>query len=129
MITGIVSEGADSRGLLPLIPLIVRGFNGEEVRLEAMIDTGFSGSLALRADDVQALNLLVSGTALTELADGSEKEARTYFAVIEWDEGSQLVEVVGDNPVPLIGMQLLEGYNLSLYIQEGGVVTVTRLQP
>jgi predicted aspartyl protease len=51
MMIGIV------RGREPLIRLMIRGFQGRQQELEALVDTGYTGWLALPPDVIAALNL------------------------------------------------------------------------
>lgn len=107
--------------------LTVRGFNGEEITVDAVVDTGFSDFVALTDEQVQALNLLPSNEVFSTLADGTTRTVLTYFASVEWDGIPVLIEVVGGDADPLVGMALLEGYNLSMDVVEGGAVRITRL--
>lgn len=107
--------------------LTVRGFSGEEITVDAVLDTGFSDYLALTDEQVRALNLLPSNHVASTLADGTTRTALLYFASVEWDGIPTLIEVVGGDDVPLIGMALLQGYNLSVDVVDGGPVRITRL--
>ena len=128
MINGYLQ--ADENGdLCPMVDIVVRGFGGESVQFAALIGTGFSGAVGLRPEDAQTLNLMPSGSATTTLADDSQKVTDTYFAVVDWDGVSTLTEVIADDAVPLVGMKLLTGYNLSVDVTDGGTVEITRLVP
>jgi predicted aspartyl protease len=70
MIEGTVRVDSQG-GLEAAIPLVVRGIMGQETSVEAIVDTGYTGELSLRASDVTALGLLQSGEAETTLADGT----------------------------------------------------------
>ena len=50
MITGIVNEYGEA-----VIPLVVRGQSGQEVKIQAVIDTGFNGFLTLPPQVVMTL--------------------------------------------------------------------------
>ena len=66
MIVGIVS-----RDLEATVRLFVRGENGEELEIEAVIDTGFSGFLTLPSAFVTSLALTWRGREDALLGDGS----------------------------------------------------------
>ena len=109
------------------VPLLVKGFNGQEINVETILDTGFCGSLSLRQSDIDALGLLPSFQILTILADGSLRTVATYTAIVEWDGIDQIVETLGDDQHPLLGMGLLLNRNVSMNVVGGGVVQITRL--
>jgi predicted aspartyl protease len=118
----------DSRGgLEAIVPVIVRGFVGQELVIEAVVDTGYTGELSLRASDVTALGLLQSGEAETTLADGTLKIEATFTAIVEWDGIERLSTVTGDDSSALVGIKLLEGFHISLDAVPGGNVRITRL--
>jgi predicted aspartyl protease len=66
MIIGIVNANLEAT-----IRLIVRGAQGQEHAIEAVINTGFTGSLTLPAELIAALGLTWHGHAQAELADGN----------------------------------------------------------
>lgn len=53
--------------------------------MDAVIDTGYTGWLALPAELVAALGLTWQGTDRGMLADGSELLIDLYEAVVIWD--------------------------------------------
>ena len=61
------------------------------------------------------------------LADGSESVFDIYEATVDWDGELRRIPVDEAETVPLIGMSLLEGYELSIQIQRGGTVIVRAL--
>ena len=121
MITGsvIVKDGQ--------IPLIVRGFNEQEVELQAVIDTGFDDFLSLPFDVIQALSAPQSGEVDVTLADGSIVVGFTYTVIVVWDGIERLITAVAADAAPLVGMGLMNGYNLSIDVVDGGEVRLTRL--
>jgi predicted aspartyl protease len=62
MITGSVNAHRE-----PILRLTVRGAAGQELEVEGVIDTGFSGSISLPS----ALNNSVDGLSLAGLLEGS----------------------------------------------------------
>jgi clan AA aspartic protease len=122
MIEGIVTADGDA-----VIPLKVRGFAGQEVEVQAIVDTGFGGALSLHPDHVPHLGLLPSGEATVTLADGTEYVAVTYSAIVEWDGVERLVTVTASDAAILVGMALFRGFNLSVDVVDGGAVRISRL--
>ena len=83
-----------------VIHLTVRGPAGQEQEIEAIIDTGFDGWLSLPS---------------------------SLVATVDWDGEAKRVPVDEAETVPLVGMSLLEGYELIVQAQPGGNVTVRAL--
>ncbi len=126
MVNGVVRY-VTGEGHASFARVRVLGFSGQSVEYDAIIDTGFSGSVAILPEDVVTLGLLPSGSVETILADGSVRTVLTYSAAVEWDGIQIISEVIADDEVPLIGMEILTGYNLSIDVVDGGAVRITRL--
>jgi clan AA aspartic protease len=122
MIIGIVNANLEAT-----IRLIVRGAQGQEQEIEAVIDTGFTGSLTLPAELIAALGLTWRGHAQAELADGSLHLFDVYAATLLWDDRARMVEIDATDSDPLVGMGLLHGYDLRIQVVEGGKVTIEML--
>lgn len=110
----------------PVISLNIIGKN-HQVKIEAIIDTGFSGNLTLPRDLINDLSLDWRSRGVSILGDGSESVFDLYFGVIEWD--GQLKNIVIDcvNTAPLVGMRLLNGYELTMQVVPNGNVQLQRL--
>jgi clan AA aspartic protease len=122
VIVGVVNEALE-----PVVSLTIRGFSGQEIHFEAIIDTGFNGHLSLLPEQAEFLRLLPTEVADSTLADGSVKTVFLYTAVVVWDGIERLALVVADDVTPLVGMALLEGYHLGMDAVSGGEVRMTRL--
>jgi clan AA aspartic protease len=122
MITGVVTDDRQA-----IIHLIVRGPAGQEQEIEAIIDTGFDGSLSLPSSTVVQLGLPWRQRGRALLADGSESVFDIYEATVDWDGEARRIAVDEAETVPLIGMSLLEGYELTVQIQRAGNVTLRAL--
>jgi clan AA aspartic protease len=122
MISGVVTDDRQ-----PVIHVTVRGPTGEEQKIEAIIDTGFDGSLSLPSSIVLRLGLPWRQRGRALLADGSESVFDIYEATVDWDGEARRIAVDEAETVPLIGMSLLEGYELTIQVQRGGSVTVRAL--
>lgn len=119
MITGSVS--ADRK---PMVPLRVRGPAGTVLDVMAVMDTGFTGSLALPASAAAALGLHTPTDANYELADGKPVTIPPYAADVEWGAGWRTVRVLAIGREPLLGMALLEGYRVYMEVVAGGLVDI-----
>jgi len=122
MITGVVTDDRQA-----VVHLTVRGPAGQEQEIEAIIDTGFDGSLSLPSSVVNRLGLPWRRRGRALLADGSESVFDIYEATVDWDGEAQRIPVDQAETVPLVGMSLLEGYELTVQVQRGGNVTVRAL--
>ena len=69
-----------------------------------------------------ALPFVTSGRAT--LADGSQVSFDTYQVTVLWE--GQLREVLADEAytTPLVGMLLMDGYDLSIQVRTGGRVVI-----
>lgn len=63
------------------------------------------------------------------LADGRETVFDIYEASVVWDGQLRRVAVDAVDAAPLIGMHLLEGYELTIQVVRGGNVLAKRLPP
>ena len=121
MITGIVTVAREA-----VISLVVRGPKGQEQEIEVVIDTGFDGSLTLPPALIAALGLSWRRRGRALLADGNDSVFDIYEATVLWDGTVRRVSVDEVDVMPLVGMSLLYGYELTVQIVEGGRV---RLKP
>jgi len=123
MITGVVTVDR-----MAVIPLTVLRVEGQSQKLEAIIDTGFDGSLTLPPALIASLGLRWRQRGRALLADGSESVFDIYEATVLWDSQPRRVLVDAADMVPLVGMALLYGYELTIQTIDGGPVMIRRLQ-
>jgi clan AA aspartic protease len=119
MIAGTVNADYEA-----VIRLRVQGPSGHAPEVDAIIDTGFHGFLTLPPALVTALGLtrLSRGRAL--LANGSEELFDIYGVTVLWDGQQRYVEADAVDTTPLVGMSLLDGYDLHIQAADGGQVTI-----
>jgi clan AA aspartic protease len=122
MITGTVTSDLEA-----VIRLTVRGPGRRERRLEAIIDTGFDGCLSMPPVLITRLRLPWRRRGRALLADGSEIIFDIYQATVVWDRRQRRIPVDEADPDPLVGIALLDGYELNAQIRPGGKVTIKRL--
>ncbi len=120
--------GLVNANLEATLRLTVRGDNGEEQELEAVIDTGFTGFLTLPPSVVNSLHLTWLGQAQAVLGDGSLHQFDVYATTVIWDGQARLVEVDAAEATPLVGMGLLHGYELRIQIVDDGAVSIDAIQ-
>jgi predicted aspartyl protease len=61
------------------------------------------------------------------LADGTESVFDIYEATVVWDGRPRRVAVDAADIEPLVGMRLLNGYELTMQVVVGGQVRITAL--
>ena len=117
-------EGFVNANLEAVVPLSLRGPEGPEREVDAVIDTGYSGSLALPLWLVAELELpyLFSGRAT--LADDREVGFRVHRVTALWDSRPLDIEVHAVGSTPLVGMAMLEDHDLSMQVRDGGRVVI-----
>ena len=121
MITGAVNPYREA-----VIRLPVHGPTAS-VEVDAIIDTGFTGSLTLSESTLTRLGAPHSGVLRATLADGSEAVLDVYRIEIEWTSGRLTVDSLAAEGAPLLGMKALHGHNLNMDVVDGGTATITLL--
>ena len=121
MVSGVV------RSLVPIVPLAVVGRDGTTRRFQAVLDTGFTGAVALPAPDVQRLGLANPRIETVRFANGESDNCEVYFASVLWDGEELAARVYAIGNEPLVGMHLLDGARVTMDVAEGGRVEVEPL--
>jgi clan AA aspartic protease len=122
VITGVVNTDREAT-----IRLAVYDSNGQQLEFEAVIDTGFTGSLTLPSSAIATLGLAFTGRGQVVLGDGSIELFDMFTGTVLWDGQRQLVEIDAADTDPLVGMALIYGYELNIQAVDGGNVTLTRI--
>lgn len=119
---GRVSDGA----LEALLSVKVIGPSGISMKLEAVVDTGFTGALCLDAEQIEALDLPFVGRGAAVLADGRAVETRYHRGRVLWHARQRGVQVLSAEGGPLVGMALLRDSLLTVDVTPGGVVAIEK---
>jgi clan AA aspartic protease len=122
MITGVVNADREATIRLP-----VQDVSGREHEIEAVLDTGFNGSLTLPPALIATLGLPWRTRGLVVLANGAEEQCDIYAATLIWDGIPRRILVEAADTTPLIGMALLHGHEVRIQVVEGGGVIVEAL--
>jgi clan AA aspartic protease len=122
MITGIVNVDFE-----PIIPLSICGSDGKVYTQDAIVDTGFNGWLSLPPDLIAQLNLKWKRRGRAVLGDGSECVFNVYEAILVWDGNFLTIPIDEADSEPLVGMSLMEGYQLIVQVFEGGPVELIKV--
>jgi clan AA aspartic protease len=121
MITGFVNVEFE-----PIIPLSLRRADGKVFTQDAIVDTGFNGWLSLPPDAIAELNLRWKRRGRAILGDGSECVFNVYEATVIWDGEPRIIPVDEADSDPLVGMSLMEGYQLTIQVAEDGYVELRK---
>lgn len=119
MITGLVNAGYEA-----VVRLQIRGPMARGREIEAIVDTGFNGFLTLPPSLIVALDLRRLSRGRAILANGSEDLFDIYGVTVLWDGQQRHVEADAVDTLPLAGMSLLAGYDLSIQVAYNGSVVI-----
>jgi clan AA aspartic protease len=120
MIDGTVFHGREG-----IIRLRLHGPNQTTNEVDAVVDSGFTSFLGLRPETIAALELPRKNVEPFILGDGSVVDLATYWVELDWDGRVRKVTVQSVNDTPLIGMELMRDYHLSMEIWNGGHLRLT----
>ena len=121
-------EGVVNSNLEAVVTLTLQGPSGHEREIEAVIDTGFNGFLALPPALVTELGLPFASIGRATLADGSESAFDVYHATVLWDDQPRYVESGAVGVDPLVGMSLLDAHSLYVEVADGGRVAIQSME-
>jgi clan AA aspartic protease len=106
----------------------VADLTGRELDIEFLIDTGFTGDLALPPMVISAFGLPFVTYIVTRLADGTTRYEPLYRAVILWDGAPRIVQVIASaGGLPLLGMGLLRNHDLHARVRPGGEIRIEKI--
>ena len=111
----------------PTILLTIYGPNRQIDGLEALVDTGFTGYLALPNETVLALGMPFASYFDAGLADGSRVAVNVHEGTVLWHGVQQTVLVLATGREPVLGMSLIYGSRLTLEGVDGGTLTLEEL--
>lgn len=124
MISGEVNARLEAK-----IRLTVIGPTGTRLDVDAVIDSGFTGSLVLPAATVATLGLIRRSGGTGLLADGTAVNYDNYGAEVVWGAATRGVIVSAVGKEALAGMKLFAGHKLMIDVEDGGAVGVQPLRP
>jgi predicted aspartyl protease len=98
--------------------------DGNRHLTDAVIDTGFNRHLGLPAEISRALSLRKLGQEPAEFGNGSIEKVNIYEVVVVWDGSMRSIIAHETKGCPLVGIELIAGYELRIQVAEGGAVTI-----
>jgi clan AA aspartic protease len=122
MILGNVNASREA-----IVQIVILGDGQRLHSLKAVIDTGYTGSLTLPPDVIADLGLLCIAQQEGVLGNGEVHLFDVYEGAVIWDGQVSTIEINESRSDPLIGMGLLEGYELRIESIAGGAVRIQAL--
>jgi clan AA aspartic protease len=110
-----------------IIQVVVLGEKNQREGIKAVIDTGYTGFLTLPSALIAQLELTWFMQEEGTLGDGSMCMFNVFEASVIWDGQIRPIEINESEAEPLVGMGLLEGYELNIQGLAGGEVTIKAL--
>ena len=123
MIRGVVTRDEG------IVLLSVFGRRGQREVVEAVVDTGYDGFLTLPPTMIRELELEWLSNGHAVLADGSECLFDLHEGEVIWDRRHMLIQIDASDATPLVGMRLLEGFELTMQVRQDGPVLIKRMKP
>lgn len=109
---------------LAIVSLQLQAANRRRETVAAVIDTGFTGYLALPADRIARLGLPPLGLRRMTLADGSPGVFMVHEVAVHWHGALLRVQALENDGGALLGMGLLRGSRLTMDVLDDGPVHV-----
>ncbi len=109
------------------VRLTVIGRDSQREPIQAVVDTGYDGWLSLPQSLIHDLELQWISFGRAALADGSECGFDVYAGDVVWDRRRVHIEIDASETMPLVGMQLLEGFELTMQVRQDGPVIIRRM--
>ena len=111
-----------------LIKVVVRNSAGQEREMEAVLDSGFTGSLTLPPSLIANFGLTWRSRSDAILANGKVEQLDIYAGTIVWDGMPRAILIEAIDNVPLLGMSLLVGYDLRACVIVGGAIEIVKIK-
>jgi clan AA aspartic protease len=122
MIIGSVTADREA-----IVRLAIHGPAGERDEIDAVFDTGFDGWLTLPLASIIQLGLTWQRRGCATLGDGTACFFDVYEGIAIWDGQPRTIAVDEADTTPLIGMSLLEGFELTTQVRPQGDVAIAPL--
>ena len=116
MISGRVSAELD-----PMVTIEMGSIQGIFQPVDFVVDTGFSGELALPPELIQSLGLEYIDDVRVVMADRQGRWVGAYDGAVSWHGEPMAVIVLDMGSEPLLGMALLLGSQLTVSAGQTGL--------
>ena len=121
----VMEEYVSADGPEPRLPVSVLDYRGVAVPVTVVIDTGFTGFMALPPQVIAFLGLEPVRERTVRMADGRSRRIPAYHATIIWHGSPMTISAIAMPGSPLIGMSLLWNSDVAIAARENGRVTIT----
>ena len=98
--------------------------DGHLHQFRCVLDTGFTGYIALPAADIRHLGLSQLGHRNTTLLDSYSTDLPMFQGIVFWHGQPTSVEVLETQQESVIGMSLLEYSTVTIEVWDGGSVMI-----
>lgn len=114
-----------------LVEIEIIDGNGTFHPIQAKLDTGFTGEIALPSSEFTSLDIASSRERIVNLADGSQRLVPSGTATVRLGESEISAEILNLFHVrqPLIGMEILLGYSIHIDALPYGDIRIQPIQP
>ena len=119
MIEGVVNAAYEA-----VVSLSLRGPEGQNRDIEAVVDTGYTGFLTLPMVLVVELGLPFAYVGRAFLANDDEVEFDVHDVTVLWDGQPRQVRAAATGSTPLVGMLMLNNHDLNVEVVDGGRVVI-----
>ena len=120
-------EGAVNDAYEAVVALSLQGPAGRAQDIEAVIDTGYSGFLALPTGLVTELGLPFAYIGRALLANDDEVTFDVHDVTVMWAGQPRHISADATGSKPLVGMLLLDRHSLNIEVERGGRVVISAL--
>ena len=122
MVTGAVNAQRDA-----IIRVTVLDRRGQPHEFDALMDTGFDGSLTLPSATIALLGLAWRNRSRVTLANGKMEKCDFYTGQALWEGQSRNTLIEAADTDPLVGMRLMAGYRITIDNVDGRPVALERI--
>ena len=119
----MIAGSVNTRGDL-LVPIRVLDANGHVHRVEAVVDTGFNGYLALPSGLIEQLGVTATELVDMGLATDLVVTVESFEGIVLWRGERRSVEILEAEGTPLIGTALLWDSLLTAEMTDNGAVAI-----
>ena len=122
-----MTGGRVTEDLKAKIEIAIRDGDGVWNVLEAVIDTGFNGQLALPDETVQSLGLILHRSRRVTPAIGGTRVVASGNVDVRWNNIPRRARVIQAGTEPLIGMEFLWNHRIVIDAIANGAVSINPL--
>ena len=108
-----------------IVPVSIRGGRDEWQTLPFVLDTGFTGNLALTDDYIQRLGLMLDTMRRVTPATGQTIQVLSGLVETRWHNTTRQVQAIQTGNQPLLGMEFLWNHRITIDAVPNGPVTIT----